>query len=84
MILGFGFGNPLVSILMLIATSLISYAVFRAFNRNGAAKRRSTRAELREYYYEQRRRARELSSQFDLTDDEIEKKIDDEIGPRVE
>lgn len=81
MMLGFGFGSPLISILMLIGTSLLSYLIFRAFNRGGRANQRLTRAELREYYYEQRRRAREFSEQFDLTDEEIEERINSEIGP---
>lgn len=79
MILGFGFGSPLVSILMLIGTSLLSYLIFRVLNRSGKHKSRPTRAELREYYYEQRKRARDMSAQFDLTDAEIEQKIDSEM-----
>ena len=81
MIFGFGFGNPLVSLLMLIGTSLISYLIYRATQKNNRAQTRATRAELRNFYYEQRRRARELSAQFELTDEEIEQKIDQEIGP---
>ena len=80
MIIGFGFGSPLVSILMLVLTALASYLLFRAFGRNGH-RRKASRAELRRYYYEQRRIARDLSSKFDLTDEEIERKIDEEIGP---
>ncbi len=80
MIVGFGFGSPLISILMLIGTSLLSYLLFRAFNRTGRAKHKPTRAELRQFYYEQRRRAREFSEQFDLTDEQIEQKIDEELG----
>lgn len=82
MILGFGFGSPLVSILMLIGTSLLSYLIFRAFSRSARTKNRPTRAEMRQYYYEQRRRAREFSAQFDVTDEEIERRIDEEIGPQ--
>lgn len=80
MILGFGFGSPLVSILMLIGTSLLSYLIFRVANRN-SRKRQPTRAELRQWYYEQRRRAQAFSEQFDLTDEQIERKIADELGP---
>ena len=81
MIIGFGFGNPVISILMLIATSLISYWIFRLFARKSSSNPKLSRTELRQYYYEQRRRARELSSQFDLTDEEIEAKINRELGP---
>ena len=81
MIIGFGFGNPLISILMLIATSLISYLVFRLFSRKSSPSSKPTRSELRQYYDEQRRQVRKLSSQFDLTDEEIEKKINEELGP---
>ncbi len=79
MLIGFGFGSPLVSILMLIGTSLLSYLIFRSFHNSDRNKRKPTRAELRQYYYEQRRRAKEMALQFDLTDEEIEQKIDEEI-----
>jgi hypothetical protein len=82
-LIGFGFGSPLVSILMLIGTSLLSYLIFQSFhrkNRKDQQKPIPTRTELRQYYYEQRRLARELSRQFDLTDEEIEEKIDEEIS----
>jgi hypothetical protein len=78
MVLGFGFGSPLTSILMLIGTSLLSYFVFRVLNRNKNSGKNLSRDELRQYYYEQRRRARDFSAKFDLTDEEIEKKIDNE------
>ena len=81
MIIGFGFGNPLISILMLIATSLISYLVFRLFSKKSFTTPKPTRSELRQYYYDQRRQVQELSSQFDLTDEEIEAKINEELGP---
>ncbi len=79
MLIGFGFGSPLVSVLMLIVTSALSYFVFRII-RKKTLKRTMTRAELRRYYYEQRRRAREFAREFDLTDEEIERKIDEECG----
>ncbi len=81
MIIGFGFGSPLVALLMLIATSLLSYGLFRML-RSGKFDRRSPeekREELRRYYYEQRDLARRLSREFDLTDEEIERKIDEEL-----
>lgn len=33
----------------------------------------------RQYYYEQRERARKLMDEFDLSDEEIEKKIEEEL-----
>ena len=81
MIIGFGFGSPLVSLLMLVGTSLLSYLLFRVIHRRGRTVDQPTRAQLRQYYFEKRRQARELSSQFDMTDEEIEQKIDETIGP---
>ncbi len=78
MIIGFGFGNPLVSIAMLLLTSGASYLVFRVFHRSRVAQQ-STKKELYQYYQEQRRYARELSAKFDLSDEEIEQKIEDEL-----
>jgi hypothetical protein len=77
MLIGFGFGSPMVSILMLIVTSALSYLIFRSM-RQKLAKRTMTRAERRQYYYEQRRRASEFAREYDLTDEEIERKIDEE------
>ncbi|MCL6454892.1 MAG: hypothetical protein K6T78_14895 [Alicyclobacillus sp.] len=82
--IAFGFGPPWVSLLMLVATGLISFLLFRVTSRAGArnpASRRRTRAQLRAYYYEQRRRAREFAREFDLSDEEIERRIDAELGP---
>lgn len=78
MIVGFGFGSPLVSLLMLLGTSLATYLVYRLVRRRTPSA--PTRAALREFYYEQRRRARDFSSQYDLTDEEIERRIDEELG----
>ncbi|PWI59035.1 hypothetical protein BM613_00005 [Sulfoacidibacillus thermotolerans] len=77
MVIGFGFGSPLVSILMLLLTSGISYFVFRALRHSNTKD--FSRQELLNYYLEQRRRAREFSAQFDLSDEEIERKIDEEL-----
>ncbi|UOF89110.1 hypothetical protein LSG31_14380 [Fodinisporobacter ferrooxydans] len=82
MIIGFGFGNPLTSILMLLATSLISYFLFRLLRRNHP-EQKPTRAQLRQYYYEQRRQAREYAAQYDLTDEEIERKLDEQLGKEL-
>jgi hypothetical protein len=83
-IIGFGFGSPLTAILMLIGTSLLSYLVFRLFAKSSRQDKQPTRAELRQYYYEQRRRVRELAEQFDLTDEQIEQKINEQLGPPKE
>ena len=82
MVIGFGFGSPLQSILMLLLTSVISYLIFKSFRDR---KRRNLdpyeeREMRRQYYYEQRQRAREFAREFDLTDEEIEKRIDEEYG----
>jgi hypothetical protein len=79
-IIGFGFGSPLVSILMLIITSAVSYILFRSLRNRSHPDNKPTRAELRQYYYEQRRKVRELSAEFDLSDEEIERKIDERLG----
>lgn len=76
MIFGFGFGSPLISIVMLIVTSLISYGIFRITT---GRRRKPSREELRRYYHEQRRIARKMSREYDLTDEEIERRIDDEL-----
>ncbi|MCF8564018.1 hypothetical protein LLE49_04610 [Alicyclobacillus tolerans] len=83
MLIGFGFGSPLVSLLMLLATSLLSYAIYRAFAAARKPKTREERREaLRRYYYEQRQLARRMMREFDLTDEEIEQKIEDELDRR--
>lgn len=84
MIIGFGFGDPVQSILMLLLTSLVSYVIFRSLRNLGRKKRDplEERQRLREYYYEQRRTAREYAREFDLTDEEIERRIDEEIRDR--
>ncbi|QSO50405.1 hypothetical protein JZ785_15790 [Alicyclobacillus curvatus] len=80
LIIGFGFGSPLTAILMLLATSAISYFIWRLFRGQGRGLNRPTRAQLRRYYEEQRVRARELSREFDISDEEIERRIDEELG----
>lgn len=66
------------SIMMLILTSIASFLIFRAF-RPSHLKRKPTREDLYYYYREQRRRARDLSSQFDLTDEEIDQKVEEDL-----
>lgn len=66
---------------MLLLTSLISYALFKNFRKQ---KRQNLdpyeeRERRRNYYYEQRRRAKEYTREFDLTDEEIERRLDEEF-----
>ena len=80
-IIGFGFGGLWMSLLMLAGTSLLSYGIFRlASGRRRPDAKRPDRTQLRTHFYEQRRRARELSEQYDLTDEEIERRIDELCG----
>lgn len=81
MILGFGFGDPIQSIVMLIVTSLISYAVFRGIRTIGRGRQDPVieREKRRQFYYAQRERSREYAREFDLTDEEIEKRLDEEF-----
>lgn len=78
---GFGFGSPLVSILMLLATSLLSYTIYKAFRRSSGNVLAQTteRERRREFYYQQRARAREMIKEYDLTDEDIERRIDEEL-----
>ena len=80
MIIGFGFGNPLQSIIMLLFTSLISYVIYRSLRNIGRGKQNPLleREQRRQDYYAQRQRAREYTRQFDLTDEEIERRLDEE------
>ena len=80
MIIGFGFGSPLVALLMLLVTSLISYGLYRAVQ--GGRRYRNPERErdrLRQYYRDQRALARRLMNEFDLTDEEIDQKIEQEL-----
>jgi len=79
-IIGFGFGNPLESIIMLLFTSLISYVIYRSLRNVGRRKQNPLleREQRKQDYYAQRQRAREYARQFDLTDEEIERRLDEE------
>ncbi|AET69923.1 hypothetical protein Desor_4515 [Desulfosporosinus orientis DSM 765] len=82
MIIGFGFGDPVQSILMLLLTSLLSYVIFRSL-RNGRREKQDPlllREQRKQYYYAQRQRAREYAREFDLTDEEIEHRLDEEFN----
>lgn len=67
---------------MLLLTSLISYVLFKNLRKN---RRRNLdpyeeRELRRQYYYEQRQRAREYVREFDLSDEEIERRLNEELG----
>lgn len=81
MIIGFGFGDPIQSILMLLLTSLISYTIFKSLRNIGSRKQGPLieREKRKQYYYEQRQRAKEYAREFDLTDEEIERRLDEEF-----
>lgn len=81
-IIGFGFGDPIQAILMVLVTSVLSYVIFKNLR---AQRRRNLdpyeeKERLRQYYLEQRQRAREYAREFDLTDEEIERRIDEELN----
>lgn len=87
MIIGFGFGSPLIALLMLIITGFLSYSFFKMFRKSpreftGQEQLedvKSLKEKRRKYYYEQRQNARELMGRYDLTDEEIEKKVEEEF-----
>ncbi|WP_029423083.1 hypothetical protein [Alicyclobacillus macrosporangiidus] len=80
MIVGFGFGNPLTALLMLIATSLISYGLWRLVSGNRPPRDPEERREqLRRYYIEQRQIARRMAQEYDISDEEIERRIEEEL-----
>ncbi|MDQ7094053.1 hypothetical protein REC12_10680 [Desulfosporosinus sp. PR] len=82
MIIGFGFGSPMQSIIMLLLTSLLSLVIYRSLRNVGRGRPDpiSLREQRRQYYYTQRQKAREYIREFDLTDEEIEQKLDKEFG----
>lgn len=84
MIIGFGFGDPITSILMLLLTSLLSYTIFkniRDFKRRNLDPEEE-RERRRQFYYQERERAREYARRYDLSDEEIEEKLDEEFGKK--
>lgn len=84
MIIGFGFGDPITSILMLLLTSLLSYTIFkniRDFKRRNLDLEEE-RERRRQFYYQERERAREYARRYDLSDEEIEEKLDEEFGKK--
>lgn len=84
MIIGFGFGSPLIALLMLLITGFGSYYLFKFFRGSSRRSpnwedREELKEQRRQYYYEQRRRARELIENYDLSDEEIEEIVEKEI-----
>jgi ribosomal protein S4 len=85
LIIGFGFGSPLIALTMLIITSIISYSLFKAYRskRYGGEYdgeyHYNEREQRRAYYRQMREEARRLK-QYDLTDEEIERKLDEEFN----
>lgn len=81
MIIGFGFGDPVQSILMLLLTSLVSYVIFRSLRNLGRRHHDPLleKERRRQYYYEQRQQARDYAREFDLTDEEIERRLEGEF-----
>ncbi|MCL1852583.1 MAG: DUF4229 domain-containing protein [Peptococcaceae bacterium] len=80
MFIGFGFGSPLTALLMLLITGAGSYFLFRALRRH--RKNAVSREQRRCYFYEQRETARRMSKKYDLSDEEIERRLDEEYQPR--
>ena len=71
---------------MLLITSLLSYTLYRMYvNYKRSTQEiediREQRERRRQYYLEQRERARAMMREFDLTDEEIEERLDREFGP---
>lgn len=83
MIIGFGFGSPFTALLMLIITGIISYFFIRfikSLNQKPLnwEDREEQKEKRREYYYDQRRKAKEMIEKYDLTNEEIERIIEEE------
>jgi len=72
----------------LIVTSVLSFYIFKLFKKREKYDidfdfdEREYRERRREFYYNQRQRAREMAKKYDLTDEEIERIIDEEINER--
>jgi len=89
MIIGFGFGSPLTALLMLVVTGFLSYYFFKALKRLRYGReeyppyyledKEELKRRKREFYYEQRQRARDMMREYDLTDEEIERRLEEEF-----
>lgn len=84
MIIGFGFGSPLIALFMLLLTGFGSYFLFkflRDSNRRSPSRedREEFKEQRRQYYYERRQKAREMIDRYDLSDEEIEEIVEKEI-----
>lgn len=66
---------------MLFGTSLLSYFIYKSLRelRRKGTDEKSQRDRLREYYFAQRDHAREMIREFDLTDEEIEQRVEREL-----
>ncbi|KUO58871.1 MAG: hypothetical protein APF84_14150 [Gracilibacter sp. BRH_c7a] len=87
MIIGIGFGSPLVALLMLFTTAFISYTIFRTIKKSIQSSSFSDNSEdfkekRRSFYYQQRDKAYEMMNEYDLSDKEIEDRIDEETHNR--
>jgi len=88
MIIGIGFGNLWTTLIMLLITGTLSYFLFRFFRSNSSRSRSvwedqedrdKRKARRRDYYYEQREKAREMFEKYNLSDEEIERIIEEEL-----
>jgi len=91
MIIGFGFGSPLTALIMLLLTGLITYRISKAIKKWRSTNRQQAysdeqkfdpdeyKRKKRDYYFEQREWARDMMKKYDLTDEEIERKIENEL-----
>ncbi|NLI90882.1 MAG: hypothetical protein GX434_01375 [Peptococcaceae bacterium] len=86
MIIGFGFGSFYSALIMLLVTSFLSYFLFKFLRGrkqdsywNEPHDFEEMKNRRRDYYYGQRQKAHEMMDQFDLSDEEIEKRIEEEM-----
>ena len=87
MIIGFGFGSPLMALIMLFITGFISYNLYKFFRNKRTYYSpweedqdiEELKERRREYYYRQRQKAREMMDKYNLSDEEIEKIIEEEL-----
>lgn len=86
MIIGFGFGNLWTTLIMLLITGTLSYFLFRFLNggrtrrfREDSEDRDRLKKQRREYYHQQREKARAMQEKYNLSDEEIERIIEEEL-----
>jgi hypothetical protein len=75
------------ALIMLVITGFISYNIYK-YLRNRQSNyppwqedqnREEYKERRREYYYKQRQKARQMMDQYDLSDEEIERLIEEEF-----